>query len=248
MAVPRLGQELIISYLDGDPDQPIATGRAYRQANLPPYELPKHKTRMTIKSRTHKGTGFNELRFEDEVGQQEVYIHAERDKNVYIKHDNTTFVGNDRKEEVGNDEHLCIAHDQSNEIGRDRSLSIGRNHEVSIGKDLWQQVGNDRYDSTTANHQSEVGGHSQSTIKGQHRLTAGQGMHQATTVYQLQASERVVFQGPGGSITLDAQGIHLNGVAITLQGPVTAKAAGEGNALALTLLPDTGQTCVEKNR
>ena len=51
-----------------------------------------------------------------------------------------------------------------------------------------------------------------------------------------------------GSITLDAQGIHLNGVAITLQGPVTAKAAGEGNALALTLLPDTGQTCVEKNR
>ncbi|WP_350582504.1 type VI secretion system tip protein TssI/VgrG, partial [Pseudomonas sp. HY2-MNA-CIBAN-0224] len=96
MAVPRIGQELIISYLDGDPDQPIATGRAYRQANLPPYELPKHKTRMTIKSRTHKGTGFNELRFEDEVGQQEVYIHAERDKNVYIKHDNTTFVGNDR--------------------------------------------------------------------------------------------------------------------------------------------------------
>ena len=59
---------------------------------------------MTIKSRTHKGAGFNELRFEDELGQEEVYIHAEKDKNVHIKHDNTTFVGNDRSEKVGHDE------------------------------------------------------------------------------------------------------------------------------------------------
>ena len=91
MAIPRVGQELIISYLDGDPDQPIAIGWAYRQTNLPPYELPKHKTRMTIKSRTHKGKGFNELRFEDELGQQEVFIHAEKDKNVHIKNDNGIF-------------------------------------------------------------------------------------------------------------------------------------------------------------
>ncbi|MGE8149775.1 type VI secretion system tip protein TssI/VgrG [Pseudomonas vancouverensis] len=123
MAIPRVGQELIISYLDGDPDQPIATGRAYRQTNLPPYELPKHKTRMTIKSRTHKGAGFNELRFEDELGQQEVYIHAEKDKNVHIKHDNTIFVGNNRKEEVGNDEQITVGNDQSNKIGRDRTLA-----------------------------------------------------------------------------------------------------------------------------
>jgi type VI secretion system secreted protein VgrG len=73
-------------------------------------------------------------------------------------------------------------------------------------------------------------------------------MHQATTVYQLNASERVVFQGPGGSLTLDAQGIHLNGVAITLRGPVTATAPGNGQALTLQLQPGAGQTCVEKNR
>ncbi|MCE5985394.1 type VI secretion system Vgr family protein, partial [Pseudomonas sp. LF19] len=96
MAIPRVGQELIISYLDGDPDQPIATGRAYRETNLPPYQLPKHKTRMTLKSRSHKGQGFNELRFEDELGQEEVFIHAEKDKNVHIKHNNGVFVGNDR--------------------------------------------------------------------------------------------------------------------------------------------------------
>ncbi|CAI8830230.1 type VI secretion system Vgr family protein [Pseudomonas sp. IT-P291] len=248
MAVPRVNQELIISFLDGDPDQPIATGRTYRETNLPPYELPKHKTRMTIKSQTHKGAGFNELRFEDELGQEEVYIHAEKDKNVHIKHDNTTFVGHNRKEEVGNDEQITIGNDQSHEIGRDHTFSNGRDHEVTIGRDRSVRVGNNRYDTTTANHQSEVGGHSQQTISGQHRLTAGQGMHHTTTVYQLQASERVVFQSPGGSLTLDAQGIHLNGVAITLHGPVTSTTPGAGQALTLQLQPEAGQVCVEKNR
>jgi type VI secretion system secreted protein VgrG len=238
----------VISYLDGDPDQPIATGRAYRETNLPPYELPKHKTRMTIKSRSHKGRGFNELRFEDELGQEEVYIHAEKDKNIHVKNNNGIFVGNDRKDEVGNDEQTTIGNDQSHEIGRDRTLSTGRDHEATIGRDRWERVGNNRYDTTTANHQSEVGGHSQSTIKGQHRLTAGQGMHHITTVYELKVSERVVFQSPGGSLTLDAQGIHLNGVAITIQGQVTTTLPGHGQALKLQLQPEAGQTCVEKNR
>jgi type VI secretion system secreted protein VgrG len=248
MAIPRVGQELVISYLDGDPDQPIATGRAYRETNLPPYELPKHKTRMTIKSRSHKDRGFNELRFEDELGQEEVYIHAEKDKNIHVKNNNGIFVGNDRKDEVGNDEQTTIGNDQSHEIGRDRTLSTGRDHEATIGRDRWERVGNNRYDTTTANHQSEVGGHSQSTIKGQHRLTAGQGMHHITTVYELKVSERVVFQSPGGSLTLDAQGIHLNGVAITIQGQVTTTLPGHGQALKLQLQPEAGQTCVEKNR
>ncbi|MGN7445456.1 type VI secretion system Vgr family protein, partial [Pseudomonas lactis] len=248
MAVPRIGQELIIGYLDGDPDQPIATGRTYRETNLPPYELPKHKTRMTIKSQTHKGNGFNELRFEDELGHEEVFIHAEKDKNVHVKHDNTTFVGNNRKEEVGNDEQITIGNDQSHVIGRDHTLSSGRDHETTVGRDRSERVGNNRYDTTTANHHSEVGGHCQQTISGQHRLTAGQGIHHTTTVYQLQASERVVFQSPGGSLTLDAQGIHLNGIAITLRGPVNATNPCKGQALKLQLQPETGQACVEKNR
>ena len=248
MAVPRVDQELIISFLDGDPDQPIATGRTYRETNLPPYQLPKHKTRMTIKSQTHKGAGFNELRFEDELGHQEVFIHAEKDKNVHVKHDNTTFVGNNRKEEVGNDEQITIGNDQSHVIGRDHTLSSGRDHETTVGRDRSERVGNNRYDTTTANHHSEVGGHCQQTISGQHRLTAGQGIHHTTTVYQLQASERVVFQSPGGSLTLDAQGIHLNGIAITLRGPVNATNPGNGQALTLPLQPETGQACVEKNR
>ncbi|MCF5690135.1 type VI secretion system tip protein VgrG [Pseudomonas sp. PA-1-2A] len=133
MAIPRVGQELIIGYLDGDADQPIAIGRAYRQTNLPPYELPKHKTRMTIKSRTHKGEGFNELRFEDELGHQEVFIHAEKDKNVHIKNNNGIFVGNDRKERVEHNEAISIGDHRTEDVGQNETISIGANRSVTIG-------------------------------------------------------------------------------------------------------------------
>ena len=133
MAIPRVGQELIIGYLDGDADQPIAIGRAYRQTNLPPYELPKHKTRMTIKSRTHKGEGFNELRFEDELGHQEVFIHAEKDKNVHIKNNNGIFVGNNRKERVEHNETISIGDHRTEDVGQNETISIGANRSVTIG-------------------------------------------------------------------------------------------------------------------
>ncbi|MDR0182136.1 type VI secretion system Vgr family protein [Lysobacter arvi] len=87
MAVPRIGHEVIVSFLEGDPDQPIVTGRAYHAANRPPYELPRHKTRTTFKTQTHKGEGYNELRFEDEAGQEEIFVHAQKDQNIVVEHD-----------------------------------------------------------------------------------------------------------------------------------------------------------------
>ncbi|WP_426245748.1 type VI secretion system Vgr family protein [Pseudomonas sp. TWR3-1-1] len=133
MAIPRIGQELIVQYFDGDPDQPIATGRAYREANLPPYELPKHKTRMTIKSQTHKGDGFNELRFEDEKGVEEIYVHAEKDQNIHVNHNETTFVGNDRSERVDHNETVSIGDHRTEDVGKNETIQIGANRSVTIG-------------------------------------------------------------------------------------------------------------------
>ncbi|WLG93451.1 type VI secretion system Vgr family protein [Pseudomonas sp. FP198] len=257
MAIPRVGQELIISYLDGDPDQPIATGRAYRETNLPPYELPKHKTRMTIKSRTHKGAGFNELRFEDELGQQEVFIHAERDKNVHVKHDNTIFVGNDRsekvghderievghnrEEQVGNDERISIRQDQYHSVGRDQMQSFGRDHQITIGKDRIETIGNDRHDTIAVNHRMDIGGNAEQLVQGFQQVSVGKGIGTKTTIYQLQASDSLVLQGPGGSITLDANGITFSGIAIYLKGPVRQIANGTGHSLALSGVPASGE-------
>ncbi|OYU07522.1 MAG: type VI secretion protein VgrG [Pseudomonas sp. PGPPP1] len=240
MAVPRVGQELIISYQDGDPDQPIATGRTYRETNLPPYELPKHKTRMTIKSRTHKGSGFNELRFEDEQGQQEVYIHAEKDKNVHIKHNNGIYVGNDRREKVGHDEHIEIGHDRSERVGnderievaQDRFQTLGRDHRTHIGRDRVEEVGNNRFDTVTADHDIRIGGSVDHCVKSHYRLAAGEGIAQKTTVFEVAAGQRIVLKAPGGSITIDGDGITLDGLTIKIKGPVTAEAKGTGNPFA----------------
>ncbi|WP_236217558.1 type VI secretion system Vgr family protein [Pseudomonas rhodesiae] len=247
MAVPRVGQELIISYQDGDPDQPIATGRTYRETNLPPYELPKHKTRMTIKSRTHKGSGFNELRFEDELGQQEVFIHAEKDKNVHIKHNNTTFVGNDRSENVehdeqidighdrservGNDERITVVQDQYLEVGRNRTQKLGRDHHISIGGDRTEEIANNRRDKIAADHHIQTGGSSEHSVRNRYRLSVGQCIEQKTTVFDVASGERIVLRAPGGSITLDGDGITLDGLVIKIKGPVITDPIGTGNPL-----------------
>ncbi|KRP74123.1 MULTISPECIES: type VI secretion system tip protein TssI/VgrG [Pseudomonas] len=142
IAIPRVGQELVISHLDGDPDQPIATGTAYRQTNLPPYELPKHKTRMTIKSRTHKGEGFNELRFEDELGQEEVFIHAQKDQNTIVKNNQTQSIGADRSSQVGQDETITVGRTRMRVVKANDTLKVGGSKSDSVADEYTVEVGN----------------------------------------------------------------------------------------------------------
>ncbi|MCI0912693.1 type VI secretion system Vgr family protein [Pseudomonas putida] len=248
MAIPRIGQDVIIHYVNADPDQPMITGRTYCGNQLPPYDLPQHKTRMTIKSQTHKGTGFNELRFEDELGREELYIHAQRDQNIEVGNDESTCIGRNRVEQVGNDEQLSVGNNLCQDIGQDRTERTGRTCKVKVGHDLIEHVGNDRCESTGVNHSVTIGGQSALLVKGGQKISVGDGVDQQTTVYQLRASERIEFRSPGGSIVLDAEGITLNGLSLTLLGPTKAGAKGAGNALALDLAAVTGSQCEERRR
>lgn len=256
MAIPRIGQEVIVDYLDGDCDQPIITGRTYRSTNRPPYELPRHKTRMTIKSKTHRGEGFNELRFEDEKDREEIYVHAQKDQNIYVNHDETTFVGHDRseqvendeaiavghdrKETVANDEQVSIGHDRRHSIGQDDFLSVVRNHNIQTGKDRSEEVGNNRRDKTRVNHWIEIGGHKEESIHGHHRIEAGQSIERKTQCYELSASNRITLKGPGGSITIDASGITLNATAIHFKGPISQTGASVGPVVIPAGVPEKG--------
>ncbi|WP_460415877.1 type VI secretion system Vgr family protein [Pseudomonas sp. microsymbiont 2] len=248
MAIPRIGQDVVIQYVNADPDQPMITGRTYCGNQLPPYDLPEHKTRMTIKSQTHKGDGFNELRFEDELGKEEVFIHAQRDQNNVVGNDETTLIGHNRIEQVANDEQLSVGNDLRQETGRDHTHKIGRTCRLEIGHDLIAHVDNDRTESTRANHSTTVGGDSALLIKGQQRISAGAGVDQQTTHFRLEVSERIELKSPGGSIILDQQGITLNGLALTFMGPTQASATGSGDSMTLTLSPDNGDTCEEQCR
>ncbi|MDR2318244.1 MAG: type VI secretion system tip protein VgrG [Pseudomonas sp.] len=246
MAIPRIGQDVIIQYVNGDPDQPMITGRTYCGDQLPPYDLPEHKTRMTIKSQTHKGDGYNELRFEDELGKEEVFIHAQRDQNNVVGNDETTRVGRNRVEQVGNDEQLSIGNNFRQETAYNHTQVIGQNSLLDIKCDLVENVANNRTESTGGNHRVVTGSNCELVVKGAQSISVGQGVQQRTTVFQLLASERIELRSPGGSIVLDAQGITINGLALDLKGQTKAVAKGDGDSPSFELTPDASSKCEVK--
>ncbi|BBU45282.1 hypothetical protein PPTS312_31970 [Pseudomonas putida] len=246
MAIPRIGQDVIIQYVNGDPDQPMITGRTYCGDQLPPYDLPEHKTRMTIKSQTHKGDGYNELRFEDELGKEEVFIHAQRDKNNVVGNDETTRVGRNRVEQVGNDEQLSIGNNFRQETAYNHTQVIGQNSLLDIKRDLVENVANNRTESTGGNHRVLTGSNCELVVKGAQSISVGQGVQQRTTVFQLLASERIELRSPGGSIVLDAQGITINGLTLDLKGQTKAVAKGDGDSPSFELTPDASSKCEVK--
>ncbi|WAP65867.1 type VI secretion system tip protein TssI/VgrG [Pseudomonas fortuita] len=249
MAIPRIGQDVIIHYVNGDPDQPMITGRTYCGNQLPPYDLPRHKTRMTIKSQTHKGDGSNELRFEDELGQEEVFIHAQKDQNNVVRHDENTQVGNDRKEQVNNDESILIGHDRNETVGNDEhvtighdaTLDIGQNHTIKIAKDRVETIGNHRHDQITANHHTRIGGNLEQQVEGHAELEARGEIRRRTRRYELRASEAVVIQGPGGSIRIDETGITLDSPTIRITGQMLKSADGASNLFSISGAPVNGK-------
>ena len=166
--IPRMGQEVIVSFLEGDPDRPIVTGRVYNAEQMPPYSLPDHKTVSTFMSRSTKGGGsanFNEIRFEDKKGQEQIFINAERDKDERVEVDSREFIGSNRHlavganqtEKIGANKHLQIAANHVETIGADMSLTVGANLFESIAKDQHLTIGNNYQESVGANVHVAIG-------------------------------------------------------------------------------------------
>jgi len=115
---PRIGMEVVVDFLEGDPDKPICTGAVYNADNMPPYELPANKTQSGFKSRSSKegsASNFNELRFEDKIGSEEVYFHAEKDMNRVVENNDTVKIGFDKKDDG----------DQETEIFNNQTIKVG---------------------------------------------------------------------------------------------------------------------------
>ncbi|MFV9645965.1 MAG: type VI secretion system Vgr family protein, partial [Desulfobacterales bacterium] len=141
MYIPRIGQEVIVDFLEGDPDRPIIAGRVYHGINMPPYGLPAEKTKSTIKSDSSLGGGgSNEFRFEDKKGEEEVYLHGQKDWTIAIENDKNQTVGHDESLSVGNNRTKTVGVDQSETIGSNKTIQVGANHTESIGSNMSQTV------------------------------------------------------------------------------------------------------------
>jgi type VI secretion system secreted protein VgrG len=152
MHIPRIGQEVLVSFLEGDPDRPIITGRVYNAASMPPYDLPANMTQSGIKSRsTKQGStdNFNEIWFEDKKGSELFHMQAEKDFTSLVKNDETTEVKHDRTDKVGHDETLTIENDQSTtikgqetrKVSKDRTTNVDGTEKLTVGKDQKINVG-----------------------------------------------------------------------------------------------------------
>ena len=173
--IPRIGQEVIVDFLEGDPDHPIITGRVYNAEQMPPYDLPANKTQSGIKSRSSKGgtpANFNEIRMEDKKGSEQLYVHAEKNQDNIVENDETTFVGHDRTEKVVHDEDITIGHDRTEKVGHDEKITIGnnrtervvKNEKISIGDNRTETVGDNERISIGTNRTEQVGKDEKITI------------------------------------------------------------------------------------
>lgn len=137
MFIPRIGQEVLVEFLEGDPDQPIITGRVYNGDNMPPYPLPSEKTKSTIKSNSSTGGGgSNEIRFEDGKGSEEIYLHGQKDWTIAIENDKNQTVGHDETLAVTNNRTKTVGIDQSETVGANKTIKVGANHTETIGGNM----------------------------------------------------------------------------------------------------------------
>lgn len=138
MTVPRIGQEVIVDFLEGNPDQPIITGRVYNAEQMPPWALPANKTQSGILTRSSPGgsaANANELRFEDKKGSEQVYLHAEKNQDIEVENDETHWVGHDRSKTIDHDETSHIKHDRTETVDNNETISIHGNRTETVDKE-----------------------------------------------------------------------------------------------------------------
>lgn len=206
MSIPRVDQEVVVDFLEGDPDRPLITGRVYNQDNMPPYELPENKTQSGVKTRSSKGgtlANFNEIRFEDKKGAEQLYIHAEKNQDVVVENDASVSIGNDRKE--------TIEHDERIEIGNDRIHSVGGKLSLSIDKSESHIVKDARTTSVAKDDELSVGKNLKITAADSVTIVAG------GASFALKKDGSIVIKGK--EITFDGTKINLKASGdITLKG------------------------------
>ena len=225
--IPRLGHEVIVNFIDGDPDRPLVTGSVYNGANKPVYPS---KTQSGVKTRSTKGgstANFNELRFEDKKGSEQVYIHAEMNMDTMIENDETLTIDNDRTKTIKNNEGSTIGKDRNKSVGENQSESIGKNKTIDVGEDHTESIGKDKKLDVAAEHTESIGKNMTITIgKDLTESVDGKYSENVTKEYGLkakkismQADDEIVLKTGSASITMKKNGdITIKGKNINVKG------------------------------
>ena len=174
VAIPRMGQEVIVDFLEGDPDQPIITGRVYNAEQMPPYGLPAGQVVSGIKSNSTKGGGgYNEFIMDDTKGNELIRVHGQYDMDSTIEHDLREHVLHDRTRDVTNNETFTIGNDQTETIGGNQTLSVAKNRTRTVSQNEIVTVVLTRTHSVGVNEMINVGAAQEVTVGGAQTVTVG---------------------------------------------------------------------------
>ena len=173
VATPRIGQEVIVDFLEGDPDQPIITGRVYNEDNQPPFGFPAGAVISGVKSDTHKGAGFNEMSLDDTAGKERVFIHGQYNMDTVIENNQTTTVHNCRTDKIDVDDSETVGNNQKWQVGVNRDATIGSNESLAVGANRTKTVGANETISVTSNRDATIGGSESLTVAVQRTHTVG---------------------------------------------------------------------------
>jgi len=253
MWIPRMGQEVIVDFLEGDPDRPLITGRVYNAEQIVPYSLPDNQTRSTFLSRSSKGGGtsnFNEMRFEDKKGSEQIFMNAEKDMDLRVEEESREFVGANRHlivkanqqelvegdthghvkgkhfEKIEGDMSLEINGKQMQKIGGDQSIELDSDQKEKIVGNLSLQVGKDQKTQIGGNVSLQVGQSRNEKIGQTHAMEAVQTIHlKAGQTVIIEAGMQLSLKGPGGFVDIGPAGVTIQGTMVLIN---SGGSAGSG--------------------
>lgn len=218
VSIPRIGQEVIVDFLEGDPDRPIITGRVYNAEAMPPFALPDGAVVSGIKSDTHKGSGYNEISMDDSPGKEKFTIHAQYNMGTTVENDSTQAVLNNRSANVSVNDSLSVGSNRSMDVGSNESVSVkadrtkkvGANETTDVGAKKSDKVGTDHVLTVGVNQDVSVGGNQTISAKGNQDVkVSGNQTLDAAANMDLKAGANLTATG-GAQVSVSAPTISIS--------------------------------------
>jgi type VI secretion system VgrG family protein len=211
VSIPRIGQEVVVAFEEGDLDRPIVIGCVYNADNMPPHKLPDDKTQSGIKSRSSTGAGsdnLNEIRFEDKKGSEHIFIHGEKDMEVRVKKDTKHWYGQDTHCTVVRDNFVDVQRDYSATIGKDMKVEIKTDHHLKVGGKETMDVGGGQSLNVTGNMNYKCSGNLCIEVGGTVSIKG------ANVI--LEASTAACISGGSGFSVYNAGGVQISGPLVSI--------------------------------
>lgn len=235
VSIPRIGQEVIVDFLEGNPDQPIIVGRVYNAEQMPPFGMPGGAVVSGIKSNSTKGGGgYNEISLNDTKGTELINVHAQYDQQKKIAHDERVDVGNDRTEHVGHDETITIDHDRTEEVKHDEAITIGNDKTELVKRDRKLTVDRDKYEKVHRNKDVHVVSNHTEKVDGSMYVTVGSSLTEMVAVNYAETVGAAMELTVGGAMAMTVGAVMamtVGGAKTESVGAVRSTNVGGNNAL-----------------